>query len=77
MPTLREMQDGLIRAYRAEIAKLEQHLERFESRGMRVGERKFGGPWVDVTDREMKSLKNEIAGYERTIARLEKELGSA
>jgi hypothetical protein len=77
MATLREMQEGLIRAYRAEIAKLEQHLARYEARGMRAGERKFGGPWVDVTDREIKSLRNEIANYERTITRLEKELGSA
>ena len=75
MATFREMQEGLIRAYRAEIDKLDKHLTRYAAGGMRIGERKFGGPWVDVTDREIKSLKNEIAGYERTISRLEKELG--
>jgi predicted RNase H-like nuclease (RuvC/YqgF family) len=74
--TLREMQQDMIRSYRAEIAKLHQHLERF-SGGMRIGERKFGGPWVDITDREIASLKEEIASYERTIARVEKEWADA
>ena len=37
-PHFGKCKDRLIRAYRAEIAKLDQHLERFESKGMRVGE---------------------------------------
>jgi len=77
MPTLREGQEELIRAYRTEITKLRGYLDRYESGGWRTGERKFGGRWADVTDREIDSLRREIANYERTIAGIEKELGNA
>jgi hypothetical protein len=49
-------------------------IDRIESMGIRVGERHAGGPWSDVTDREIALLKQDISSRKRTIARLEQAL---
>jgi hypothetical protein len=52
----------------------QKEIDRIESLGMRFGESLNGGPWSDITDREIGLLKHDIIGRNRTIARLEDEL---
>lgn len=61
---------------RRENVESQEQIEQIQTSGMRIGERLFGGSWSDVTDRELALLKSDISSRERTIARLEEELGS-
>jgi hypothetical protein len=61
------MRRDFIQTLRAEIDKRLQDLEPVETGKMRLGERIYGGSWVDVTDREIGSLS---ASFGRTIARV-------
>ena len=75
--TYRELAESLIRAYREDIAKLRHQLEPLEAGAMRMGESRAGGPWVDVTAKQIQLLKDGIQQYEISIADLEAQLADA
>jgi hypothetical protein len=77
MPTLREMQEALIAAYQAEIDKLRQQLDAYDTFDMKTGERHYPGPWIDTTGRDKQRAKDGIAEYEGAMALVEKELRNA
>jgi hypothetical protein len=76
MRTYPELAREFVVSLKRENAKAQEQeqIEQIEKTGMRIGERPYGGTWSDVTDREIASLKGDIASREQTIARLEKEL---
>ena len=74
---LQDIQQRLLQAYRAEVARLRQQLEVLESGVMRIGERRPKGRWNDITERQINYLRTGIAEYERTIDDLVREVGDA
>jgi hypothetical protein len=74
---LRDMQDGLLRAYRAEVARLRQQLEVLEAGVMRIGERRPKGRWRDITEKQIEYLRNGIAEYESSIGDLLRQIENA
>lgn len=74
MRTYPELAREFVVSLKRENAKAQEQIGQIEKTGMRIGERPYGGTWSDVTDREIASLKGDIASREQTIARLEKEL---
>lgn len=75
--TLRELSESLIRSYRKDIANLQGQLEPLEAGEMRMGESRAGGPWIDITARQIQLLKDGIQQYEMSIADLEVGLDNA
>jgi hypothetical protein len=76
--THRELAESLIRAYRQDIAKLQEQLEPLEAGTMRIGESRPGGPWVDITERQIQLLRDGIQQQHETgIADLEASLANA
>jgi polyhydroxyalkanoate synthesis regulator phasin len=74
MGTYPELAREFVDSLKSENANAQEQIEQIEKTGMRIGERPYGGTWSDVTDREITSLKGDIASREQTIARLEEEL---
>jgi polyhydroxyalkanoate synthesis regulator phasin len=74
MRTYPELAREFVDSLKNENANAQEQIEQIEKTGMRIGERPYGGTWSDVTDREITSLKGDIASREQTIARLEEEL---
>ena len=74
MSAFRNRAGEFIETLRRENAESQKQIDQIETMGMRIGERPFGGSWLDVTDREIALLKHDISSRERTIARLEDEL---
>jgi polyhydroxyalkanoate synthesis regulator phasin len=74
MGTYLEHARAFMDTLKRENAKAQEQIDQIEKTGMRIGERPYGGCWSDVTDREIASLKGDIASREQTIARLEEEL---
>jgi hypothetical protein len=74
MKTYSDHARELVDTLRRENAESQKQIDQIETTGMRIGQRRFGGDWSDVTDQEIASLKDEISSRERTIARLEEEL---
>lgn len=74
MKTYRELAREFADTLKRENTETQKQIDQIESTGMRIGERRFGGEWADVTGRELASLKREISSREQTIARLEEEL---
>ena len=62
------MQEYLSRCER-EIADAKRDLEMLESGEMRLGERKMGTGWVDITPRAIEHAKHVISTYEAILAR--------
>jgi hypothetical protein len=58
---------NFIKRLRAEQDKLRTELEPYESGGMRVGTRPYGGEWRDTTDETIRTMKGEIASLQKTI----------
>jgi hypothetical protein len=75
--TFRELAECLIRSYRKDIARLQQQLEPLEAGATHIGERHAGGPWVDITGKQIRLLKDGIQQYEISIADLEADLANA
>jgi hypothetical protein len=73
MKAYRDLAQEFIGALRRENAESQKQIDLIETTGMRIGEKPYGGTWSDVTDREIKLLKQDISSRERTIARLEEE----
>jgi hypothetical protein len=44
---------------------------------MRMGERHLGGPWTDITAKQIQLLKDGIQQYEMSVADLEAGLTNA
>jgi hypothetical protein len=65
-----DIQDRILRAYHAEVARLRQQLAPLEAGLMRLGERRPKGRWKDITDKQIEYLRNGIAEYERSIVDL-------
>jgi polyhydroxyalkanoate synthesis regulator phasin len=74
MRTYPELAREFVDTLKRENAEAQEQIEQIEKTGRRIRERPYGGSWSDVTDREIASLKGDIASRERTIARLEEEL---
>jgi hypothetical protein len=74
MRAYRDLAEDFMSTLRRENAESQKQIDQIETMGMRIGERPFGGSWLDVTDREIALLKHDISSRERTIARLEEEL---
>jgi polyhydroxyalkanoate synthesis regulator phasin len=72
MRTYPELAREFVDSLKSENANAQEQIEN-QKTGMRIGERPYGGTWSDVTDREITSLKGDIASREQTIARLEEE----
>lgn len=75
--TFRELAESLIRSYREDIARLQLQLEPLEAGTMHIGERSAGGPWVDITAKQIRLLKDGIQQYEISISDLEADLANA
>ena len=75
--TFRELAELLIRGYRKDIARLQQQLDPLEAGTMRIGESQAGGPWVDITSKQMRLLRDGIQQYEMAIEDLERDLANA
>ena len=76
MTALSDMQERILRSYRAEVARLRQQLEPLELGLMRIGERRRKGRWKDITERQIEYLRNGIAEYERSIVDLLRDIGN-
>ena len=76
MTTLSDMQERILRSYRAEVARLRQQLEPLELGLMCIGERRPKGRWKDITEKQIGHLRNGIAEYERSIVDLLREIGN-
>jgi hypothetical protein len=74
MKTYRNLAREFVDTLRRENAEAQKQIDQIVRTGMRIGERPSGGCWVDVTDREIVSLRCDISSREQTIARLEEEL---
>ena len=77
MTTLSDLHARILRAYRAEVARLRQQLEPLEKGLMRLGERRPKGRWRDITEKQIEYLRNGIAEYERSIVDLLREIENA
>jgi hypothetical protein len=64
-----------IKGLRAEQDRLRTELEPYETGGMRVGTRPYGGVWGDTTDATIAQIKGEIASLQRTIDKVIAEQG--
>jgi hypothetical protein len=71
----RETWYAFIKALRAEQDELHEDLDRYETGGMRVGTRPYGGEWRDITNATTASIKKEIASLQRTIDHVIAEQG--
>jgi hypothetical protein len=69
--THRQMVESLIRNYRGHIATLQDQLTPLEAGTMRIGESREGGPWVDITAKQIQLLRDGIHQYEIAIEDLE------
>jgi hypothetical protein len=69
--THRQIVESLIRSYRGQIATLQNQLAPLEAGTMRIGESREGGPWVDITGKQIQLLKSGIQQYEMAIEDLE------
>ena len=74
MTTVSDMQERILRSYRAEVARLRQQLEPLELGLMRIGERRPKGRWKDITEKQIGYLQNGIAEYERSVVDLLREI---
>jgi hypothetical protein len=74
LAALSDMQERILGAYRAEVARLRQQLAPLEAGLMRLGERRPKGRWKDITDKQIEYLRNSIAEYERSIVDLLRDI---
>jgi hypothetical protein len=74
MRTFRELATEFIAELGRRNEESQKQIDQIEATGMRIGEKPYGGSWSDITDREVASLKQDIASRARTIARLEEEV---
>jgi hypothetical protein len=73
MHTLLGLRKAMIAAHRQEIDRLRQQLKPLESGTVQTEHRRVGTLWIDVTADKIALLKNGIAQYEASIARIERD----
>ena len=74
MRTFRELATEFIDELGRRNEESQKQIDQIEATGIRIGEKRYGGSWSDITDREVALLKRDISSRGRTIARLEQEL---
>lgn len=67
------LKDWIEQHCRPRVAALRQELQSYESEGVRTRERRYGGEWQDVTEETKQAIRDEIAVYEKLIAKFEAE----
>ena len=77
MHTLRDLREAMIAMHRQEIEKLRQQLKPLENGTVQTEPRRVGTLWIDVTAEQIALLKNGIAQYETSIARIQRDNAAA
>ena len=73
MHTIPDLREAMIAAHRQEIEKLRQQLEPLENGTVQTEHRQVGILWIDITAEQIALLKDGIAQYEASIARIERD----